>query len=271
MACTVHAAQPAKGKKTGPTLDLPRLRQHIRSDLVPFKKSMVSVDDLSEQGVIGVSSVSVGGVRYIDIEGGKEISRSLRESPGDITFVSFFAYASDGTTIDIGGARVQIKAAGDPAELHLLLGDSSGRVFSQELKGSLKLERHDKISLAPLPIITLRLDRSAGVWDVFIFEQLLVANLPLDKSTGIEKKFRLQAGTGRAWLLGLVIADENPLCEDANRNGIDDVFEKKQGGVLLAAEGGSVERVLLMERWKQSQHGANYTSWKVRRVHPIKR
>ena len=63
----------------------------------------------------------------------------------------------------------------------------------------------------------------------------------------------MRAGGEGAWLTGLVMADENPLYEDANANGIDDAFEKQQRGAILAATASVAERQLLAQEWKDAQ------------------
>ena len=63
----------------------------------------------------------------------------------------------------------------------------------------------------------------------------------------------MRAGGEGAWLTGLVMADENPLYEDANANGIDDAFENQKRGALLAATANQAERQLLAQEWKAAQ------------------
>jgi hypothetical protein len=50
-----------------------------------------------------------------------------------------------------------------------------------------------------------------------------------------------------------VLADENPIYEDANANGIDDRFELAQRGALLPATASKPERQLLAQQWRDSQ------------------
>lgn len=49
------------------------------------------------------------------------------------------------------------------------------------------------------------------------------------------------------------MADENPLSEDANANGIDDAFERQTRGALLAADTPVVVRSAFAQQWKESQ------------------
>jgi len=132
----------------------------------------------------------------------------------------------------------------------------------------IKLETHDGVALAALPVFTVRLDPAAGVWDLYLFQRLVAEDLPLADVKGA-RQFSLHPGAKGAWVLSLVGSDENPLFIDANANGIDDAFEAtKRNGALLAANAPAADRTQLAQQWKASQTAAKLKPWKIRRPVP---
>jgi hypothetical protein len=77
--------------------------------------------------------------------------------------------------------------------------------------------------------------------------------LPLIAAKRDHRQFTVKAGTEGAWVCGVVLADENPLYEDANVNGIDDAFERQKHGVLLPAGAAIATRQQLAQDWKAAQ------------------
>jgi hypothetical protein len=108
--------------------------------------------------------------------------------------------------------------------------------------------------LAPLPVLTLRIDPEAGMWDVYSGARLLAHGLPLIAANRADRRIILKAGTDGAWISGVVLADDNPLYDDANENGIDDRFEYQQRGGPLPS-GAIVERGLVADQWRSAQRG----------------
>ncbi len=256
-----------------PTVDLPRVKKHGELSMPQLTKDKVAIADLSNPSSPGASKTTDqtdSSLSYVVVDAGKDLSVPGRGSPKDLGFVSVFVYASDGTTVDVGGAKLTIKASSKPGYVRLLLGDpTSPSATAHALGDMLKVERQGNVSLAPLPVLTIRLDPTAGVWDVFMFDRLVASDLPLGVvANGADRKFNLHAGTSGAWLLGLVFADENPLCEDANHNGIDDKYELQQRGALLAANGPASERTQLAKQWRESQRTKQVIGWNVRRPLP---
>jgi hypothetical protein len=257
------AAEPAKPTLT--SLELPRLQSKPRPGALPrLAKAKVSVDDLAPQGAGTLKTAARQNVTYLSLPGGAEWSRPLRGSPNAVTFVSFLAGGSEGTTFQIGGAKIVVKPSTTAGYAQLALGPAGNSTLPLMAGDLVKLETHDGASLAALPIITVRLDPAAKVWDLYIFQRLIAEDLPLGDSAGA-RTFAVTAGKAGANLLGLVLADENPLHVDANVNGIDDEFEKqKRDGTLLAADA-QTDRKLLAAQWKEAQRGLDAKSWPVRR------
>ena len=90
-------------------------------------KAKATIDDLSPQGKSNVHAATNGRVNYLTIDGGTSWSRALRGGPKDTTFASFFVYGSDGTVIDIAGARVQIRTSTKAGYAQLQVGSTTTR------------------------------------------------------------------------------------------------------------------------------------------------
>ena len=261
-----HAAQ-----ATAPTvlsLELPRFQAGRKPELSRVNKTKVTLDELLPQGAAGVRNARKQSLDYLVLEPARVWARPLRGSPQDITFVSFLAYASEGSVFEIGGARLDVRLSAKPGYAQVTLGlpAVSGGLPVSAL-GLVKIERHDSAALAALPVFTVRLDPGAGIWDLYQFQQIVATDLPLSDNKGA-RRFNLTAGKEGAWLCALVLSDENPLFVDANANGIDDTFEKQKRGALLAVSATAAERRSLASEWKDAQALANLKPWKFRRLVP---
>ncbi len=247
-----------------PPLGLPRMKSDVgagRGPRVPVTVSKLplakySVEDLSSAGVPGASKGTRNHTDYLALDAGKEWSRTLRGGANDVTFVSFHVCASKNTLIEAGGARLALGAGQTAGFLRLGYEELTGDVVKVRSLGVLvNPVPHGGKALASLPMLTIRLDPESGVWDVFSGSRLLADNLPLLAATRESKKFTLRAGDQGAWISGLVTADENPLYDDVNANGIDDVFERKQRVRLLPPNASTAERKRLAEEWREFQRG----------------
>lgn len=247
-------------------LQLPRLKTVTGRSEARLATAKFTTDRLQPQGANGGRTVTQGDLQWLTLEAGRDWSRPLRGAPRDVTFVSFLAYGSEGTTFEIGGAKLAIKPGANPNRARVAVLATNGTPVAN-FEYSVKIERFAGMPMAALPVFTIRLDPAAGVWDLFVFDRLLAEDLPLTQTSGA-RKFTLQAGGAGAWLCGLVLADENPLFVDANANGIDDKFETQKRGALLAAAAPAADRRQLAFQWKQSQHEATPTPWTLRRPAP---
>lgn len=255
---------------TQAVIDLPRLKSRGKpsAELPRLAKTKVTVDELAPQLALGAKSLVKQNLNYLTLEANKEWSRPLRGAPKDTTFVSFLAYASEGTVIDIGGAKITIKPSSKAGYAQISVPSPAAGSSSPPYGNLIKIEKHDGASLAALPVFTVRLDPAAGVWDLYVFQRLVAEDLPLADVKGA-RQFAIKPGAQGAQVLGLVTSDENPLFVDANANGIDDTFEKqKRNGALLAANAPAAERIQLAQQWKDSQGAADVKPWKIRRPVP---
>jgi hypothetical protein len=121
-----------------------------------------------------------------------------------------------------------------------------------------------------LPVLTARLDGTAGIWDLYVGSRLGAVDLPLPKlPPGATKQFSVRAGNTGARVCGLISSDDNPLFEDENRNGVDDTFERQQNpGAPLAARSSGHARAQLAQAWQQDQQARQVQAWAVQRPRP---
>lgn len=262
------AAAPARAA----AFELPRLK----SDRNPAEKGRMAkaratVDELAERGKKGVARKREQNIDHLALDGGKDWTAPLHGAPEDITFVSFFLYASVGTVVETGGARLMIRPGDKPEEAQMYIGlPGEKKPRWRKFGGPVRLEKHQGKLLASLPVLTLRLDPVAREWDLFVANRLALAGLALPPHPkDAPKEFHLSAGQNGAKLCGLVSAEENPLYEDGNSNGIDDAFERRQrGGALLPAGATRADRTSVAAQWQQDQRQRNIRPWPVRRLRP---
>ena len=238
-----------------PPLDLLRLKDDPRpGDAAKLVANKFSIDELSPSGVAGASKSKNGDVDVLALDAGKEWSRPLRGAPRDVVFVSFQLYASPSTILDIAGVRLGLTASTVGGGYQLMFDDSAtGTLQWKALNFHMGTNGYGGKALVALPTLTVRLDPVTSTWDLFSGSRLLADNLPLIAAKKDDRRFVVRAGTEGAWVTGLVMADENPLYEDANANGIDDVFERQTRGVLLTANATLADRQFLAQQWKDAQ------------------
>jgi hypothetical protein len=246
----------AQGAIVPAPLGLLRLQQNSRpgqaSTLAPHK---FAVDALAAGDAPGVTKARKSNLDVLILESGKAWSQSLRGSPHEVSFVSFHLHASHTTIVDIGGARLGLTASPVGGDLQLMFDDSTiGALQWKSLNFHVRAGSFGGKNLAALPTLTVRLDPASSTWDLFSDGRLLADSLPMITSNKGQRQFIVRAGAEGAWITGLVMADENPLYEDANDNGIDDVFERqKRSGGLLLKNAAAAERSQLASEWSKAQ------------------
>jgi len=194
------------------------------------------------------------GIDYLVLSPEREWLRPLRGGAREeVTFVSFSVYASLSTIIRVGDAWLGVIEASSQGSAQLVAGHPGKEGIDwQPLGYQLRVEAYDGKPLAALPVLTVRLDPKAGVWDLYSDARLVAEGLPLYQSGRRQDagEFYLRGGKEGAYILGLVMADENPLYTDANANGIDDRFEQRSRGELLPADASAAERKTLAQAWR---------------------
>jgi hypothetical protein len=206
-------------------------------------------DQLSAQGGAGVRNGEKLGAKFLALDATREWSRRLRGGAKDLVFVSCSLYGSVGTRLEVGGARLLV-ADSDVLAYGQLVVEENGK--SRGLGIHVPMDYHDGKILARFSVLTLRLDRTEGTWDLYHGTRLVAEDLPL-ADTKEEQRFNLKAGDQGAMLNGLVQSDENPLYADANGNGVDDAFEQQKQGRLLSAADGKATRKQLITDWRKHQ------------------
>jgi len=270
VSLALGASLHGQSNATPPALGLFRLKSATRpNDAAPLPAGKFAVDDLSATGVAGASKAKKNDVDYLALDSGKEWTRPLRGNPHDVTFVSFQVYASQTTIIDIGGARLGLTAGPGSGGLQLMFDDSTtGTLQWKALNYGVSTAKYDGKLLAPLPTLTVRLDPTNSTWDLYSGSLLLADNLPMISAKKDHRQFSVRAGSAGAWVTGLVMADENPLYEDSNANGIDDMFERKARGVVLPATTPAAVQSALAQEWKAAQRTKGPPALHIKRLLP---
>lgn len=268
-AAVALAAAPVE-RRAAPAFELPRLKARgAPDDPRAMARERATVHELAPNDKATAHARADGKVEYLALDPNTSWASPLRGAAKDTTFVSFFVYASEGTSIELAGAKLIVRAGGKPGYAQLQIGRPSPKgVLWRNFGGPVKLETHDGAALAALPVLTARLDPTAGVWDLYVGSRLGAADLPLpDLPKGASRRFAVHAGGQGAFVCGLVSSDDNPLYEDENRNGIDDVFERRHNrGKLLTAPG--LARANLAKQWQEDQQGGQLQAWAVQRPRP---
>jgi hypothetical protein len=264
-------AQPATtSARVAAPLGLLRLQDTTKpGDAVKLVTTTFAVDTLSANGLAGVSKAQKDNLGTLVLDAGKDWSRSLRGLGREVTFASFQVYGSQTTIIEIGGARLGLTAGPIPGSLQLMFDNSAaGTLAWKSLNVHVSTGKYSGKSFAALPTLTVALDPAAGFWHLYSGSRLLADHLPLIAAKRDNRQFTVKAGTEGAWICGLVLADENPLYEDANFNGIDDAFERQKLGALLPANAAIPTRQQLAQDWKTAQRAKAPPALFVNRLMP---
>lgn len=237
-----------------PPLGLPRLAESGSAGAAAsVARGKFAAESLAAANVDGIRAGEKRGAKFIALDAAREWSRPVRGGTKDLVFVSFSAYGSVGTILEAGGAKVGIVESEIAHYAQLVVEQLvNGQPQWRELGIHAPLSRYDGQLLAAFPVLTIRLDRTDGSWDLYYGTKLVVEDLSLDVSTS-PRQFLVKAGVAGAMINGLVQSDENPLYEDANGNGVDDAFEQQKQGRLLAASDGKSARKELIAEWHKHQ------------------
>jgi hypothetical protein len=258
-------------------LGLPRLKDKFKPDkAAPLASSSYENVALTTSGDekkgAGIRSIERGTTRLIELDAAREWSKPLRGNRNEPTWVSFLLHASDATVVAVDGAWIGVAASPLADGLQLMIGESEGGSLKWREAGMhVPKQIFGGASLVALPVLTIRLDAKAGVWDLYNGSQQIADNIPLAKTSGVDPnhgRFLIRAGKDRAWLGGLVLADENPLFADTNRNGIDDEFEVAEKGGLLPANLTATQRTAAAKEWREAVRKHRYEAWLIDRPRP---
>lgn len=259
---------PDEARAVWAPLGLPRLAEIRTPETTTTRlspdKYIVDPLILSDDTAIGQNQTLTerGGVRVLQISPGTSWSSSIRvPAPTQTAYLSFRLYASVGTRIMFQGTTLAVDNGPIAGSLALYREDHiRDETVKYPLGLHVALDFYDGLELAALPVITLRCDLIRGTWDLFVSTRQIADNLLISSPAGTKRNVTIMAGDQGAWLVGLVLADENPLFEDENRSGIDDKFERQQlGGQLLSADASWLTRRRVATLWRQHQQaGRNH-------------
>jgi hypothetical protein len=256
---------PVAAQKYWSPLGLPRLRDPIAAgESAKLPVGAYDVDLL--EAFTDVSSLltqkteKVGALRVLKLKAGTEWSRPLKKSDSGRLFVSILAYASNVTVVSVGNAWVSIVDSPNSDGLQIMVGEGSTAGVKWRASGlDVMPDQFGGATLANLPVLTIRVDTNAGIWDLYAGPRLIADSIPLSKGEAPNLAFK--AGKDGAWVCGLIQTTENPLFADANNNGIDDAFEQKKNGALLPASTDLATRSRLIKVWNSEAYLNPQRAW----------
>jgi hypothetical protein len=216
--------------------------------------SRFETDELVATGVPGATKSRKGKQDVVVLAGEATYARPLRAKKGEYGFVSFAALGSLGSVIEIAGAKVGISESSAVSGYASIMVKGSNSDW-QSTQLSVPFNSYEGNRFATMPVITVRLDPEAGEFDVYASSRLLVEGIPLEFRPN-DRKFSITAGSGGAWLMGLVQSDINPLYVDENENGVDDDFELASNGELQSRGASKQQRKDLIRSWQKTERFA---------------
>ena len=136
-------------------------------------------------------------------------------------------------TFEYSGAAVALCPVGETEEISTAelkvagIDTNGGKIWvSTGIYYSYKQEH----SNGPWARVTARIDLESGVWDLFIDDVLMLANLPLsEQNHRSDVPIVWSAEDGGVKVKNYQLTSENPHFIDSNRNGIPDSFEESAG------------------------------------------
>ncbi len=177
-------------------------------------------------------NIDFSGEGEIDLKNGRERLKGQDE----VTFYQFRlrpwverSRSADMPTVEVEGAVIGFRydETAQASELLVATGSDRTRGFEWYSSGAYLAHNEDGSVAGHLPVM-LRVDRAAGVWDLYLYNRMRLADLPLLEGQG---KFRLKTvGKGDTSIASLRIGDDNPLFEDEDLDGIEDSFSKRYPG-----------------------------------------
>lgn len=275
----LSAGQPSRNPEFWSPLGLPRLKTNSKPGKpAPLAANGYGVDGLNvppnAKAAVGIRVVERGTIRVLELEATREWVRPLQKAGKDPLCVSFLIYASDATVLAVDGAWLGVAASPVSGCLQLMIGEPAGAgggLKWREAGINVMTRIYGGETMAALPVLTVRLDPKAGVWDLYSGSTQVADNIVLAKTAGSDANngnFIVRAGKGRAWMCGLVQTGDNPLFGDANGNGIDDEFERTKKGGLLPSTLTPAQRASAAKEWRETARTQRYEAWLIGKPRP---
>jgi len=266
-AADAPRAMPEAVKLHWAPLGLPRLRGAAvgaaRLDAGSF-----TVDPLDSTDRSGKQRIfERDGQRVLGLQSGIEWKRPIPS--GRSIFASFQVYASEGTSINVAGAAFRVEAT-EGANSLALMRLEEGRVESRWAPTSVECRpaAYDGVMLAALPVMTVRVDSDSNTCDIYAGNVCVGEKLPIAKSRS-ERYVTVAGGKDGTLVTGLVLANQNPLFEDSNLNGVADEIERRANrGSLLSASPTGEECEIVFKQWSVAQKAAEARPFLCERLKP---
>jgi hypothetical protein len=187
------------------------------------------------------SAVSASGTQHVSLAPSEPATELYQEfghgvSSPNVVFVDFYAQPvpgnspEDGTLFDIDAARISFVKDGHTGNYLLLAGDGvGGGTWRSAISAGASAGLLDETTLWHR--ITVRLDYITKTWDFYHNGTLIASNLPFRlRSASFFFWFGLKGhSTGTTRLDAIYIGAENPLFNDSDGDGMDDVWEISHG------------------------------------------
>ena len=191
----VLPAQPSSAARIPAPLGLTRLKETAKAgEAAPVTPGKFAPDDLAVAMAPngGASKAKKDNVDYLALDAGKQWSSPLRGNPRDPTYASFMVHGSQNTIIEVGGARLGVTAGPIPGSLQLMFDDSSsptGTLQWNTLNVHIATGTYGGKTMAALPVLTVAVDPTSGLWHLYSGSRLLADHLPLIPAKKDDRKF----------------------------------------------------------------------------------
>lgn len=217
-----------------------------------------SVVDLASPRVAGgVGRVSAQGkISYLALPPQAEWSVPLRPRRAGVNYVTFTMHASVGSVISVDGALVSLVKSEQAGYATVMVGYPKGDAIEwMSLLHDVEILPYSRQPMGTLAIVTVCTDTVSGRWSIILVDRLVAYDLPLGAvEAGAPRQFSVKTGDAGAWVCGLAVADENPVFEDVNHNGVRDSFEIKVLGKPLARDATPEAMEGLVHLWKHRSY-----------------
>jgi hypothetical protein len=174
----------------------------------------------------GSSQLQVSGLRVLAIQAQREWVHTFQGPSGSTRFVSLHVYPSVGSIVQVGGARLGFVETPSGKSVQLMVDTlTGGHVEWKKLPIQIRTSLYRGAQLAVLPPVTIRLDTTRGVWDLFIGPRLAKAGLPMLPGISQSSDVSIRGGSAGIWVMGLLGSPYNPLFRDEDGDGVDDTIQ----------------------------------------------
>lgn len=213
----------------------------------------ISIVDLAAPEVAGAAGrvTTQGHTRYLSLPADTEWSTPLRPLKPGANYVTFTALLSLGSVVSVDSAYVSLAKSEHAGYATVMVGYRQGEdIVWLSLMHDVRLHSYSGQLMGSLNMVTICTDTELSRWSILTVDQLAGYDLPLGPVEPGPRRFAVTTGPGGAAVCGLACAEEHPVYEDANANGIRDSFETKLLGAPLKRDASRETRDRLVHAWK---------------------